>query len=294
MALVPDEATVLRPVDGGVRTTDADAHHLPSSIAEVRVPVSELRIGDTIVVRPGERIAMDGRVSSGISSVNQAPITGESIPVTKHPGSEVFAGTINGEGVLEVEVTRLATDNVIARIVRMVEEAQEHKAPTGRFVDRFARYYTPVVVTLALAIAVAPPLWLGAPFLPTANDQGWLYRALELLVVACPCALVISTPVALISAITNAARHGVLFKGGAHLEALAGVKAIAFDKTGTLTEGKPSVIKVRSVRCTDPLSGICDQCADLLALASAVERRSEHPLARAVVAAAEESHLTAR
>ncbi|BCX02077.1 MAG: ATPase P [Candidatus Roseilinea sp.] len=298
MAVAPNEATVLRPCMDCREHLGQDGYSGgPCPFCgwhEQQASVSALRIGDVIVVKPGERIAMDGRVRVGTSSVNQAPITGESIPVLKQPGDEVFAGAINGEGVLEVEVTRLAGDNVIARIVSMVEEAQERKAPAERFVDRFARYYTPAVVVLALVIAIAPPLLFGAPFMPTAADQGWLYRALELLVVACPCALVISTPVAIISAIGNAAHHGVLIKGGAYLEALAGVRAIAFDKTGTLTEGKPSVIKVKAVNCTDPATGVCDNCADLLALASAVERRSEHPLARAVVAAAEDSQLIAR
>ncbi|MDW8352244.1 MAG: cation-translocating P-type ATPase [Anaerolineae bacterium] len=298
MAIAPNEATVLRPCMDCREHLGRDGYGggpCPfCGLHEQRVPVSELRIGDVIVVKPGERIAMDGRVRAGTSSVNQAPITGESIPVTRQPGDEVFAGAINGEGALEVEVTRRAEDNVIARIIRMVEEAQERKAPTERFVDRFARYYTPAVVGLACALAIAPPLLFGAPLMPTAGDPGWLYRALELLVVACPCALVISTPVAVISAIGNAARHGVLIKGGAYLEALAGVRAMAFDKTGTLTEGKPSVIKVKAVNCTDPIAQMCDNCADLLALASAVERRSEHPLARAVVTAAEDGCLNAR
>ncbi len=297
-AIAPDEATVLRPcMDCPEHLGQAGYTGGPCPWCgqrEQRLPVSELRIGDVIVVKPGERIAMDGRVRAGASSVNQAPITGESLPVPKQPGDEVFAGAINGEAVLEVEVTRRVEDNLIARVIRLVEEAQERKAPAERFVDRFARVYTPAVVGLAVALAVAPPLLFGAPFMPTADDQGWLYRALELLVVACPCALVISTPVTIISALGNAARHGVLIKGGAYLEALASVRAVAFDKTGTLTEGKPKVIKVKSVHCTDPLTGVCDNCADLLALASAVERRSEHPLAQAVVAAAEDQRLSGR
>jgi len=298
MAVAPDEATVLRPCMDCREHLGQDGYTggpCPfCGLHEQRLPVSALHVGDIILVKPGERIAMDGRVRAGASSVNQAPITGESLPLPKQAGDEVFAGAINGEGALEIEVTRRAEDNVIARIIRMVEEAQERKAPAERFVDRFARYYTPVVVALAGMLAVMPPLLFGAPFLPTAGDQGWLYRALELLVVACPCALVISTPVAIISAIGNAARHGVLIKGGAYLEALAGVRAVAFDKTGTLTEGKPSVIKVKSVNCADPAGGLCEPCADLLALASAVERRSEHPLAQAVVTAAEQNRLSAR
>lgn len=298
MAIAPDEAIVLRPcVDCREHIGQDGYNGGPCPFCgwhEQRMPVSALRIGDVIVVKPGERIAMDGRVRAGASSVNQAPITGESLPVIKQAGDEVFAGTVNGEGALEIEVTRLAQDNLIARIVHLIEEAQERKAPAERFVDRFARTYTPAVVALACVLAVAPPLLFGAPFMPAAGDQGWLYRALELLVVACPCALVISTPATIISAVANAARHGVLIKGGAYLEALAGLRAIAFDKTGTLTEGKPSVIKVKSVHCTDPVTGMCDACADLLALASAVEQRSEHPLARAVVVAAETRHLHQR
>jgi Cd2+/Zn2+-exporting ATPase len=244
-----------------------------------------LQIGDTILVKPGERIAMDGRVTEGLSAVNQAPITGESLPVDKTPGAEVFAGSINGEGVLQIEVTRLAQDNTISRLIRMVEEAQEQRAPVQRFVDRFAAVYTPAVMVLAAAVALLAPLLFGLPFLGTAGETGSLYRALALLVVACPCALVISTPVSLISAISAAARQGVLVKGGAYLEAFSRVKAIAFDKTGTLTTGQPAVARVRSVACENGESGVCDPCDDLLDLAGAVERHSTHPLARAIVAA---------
>lgn len=296
MAIAPNEATLLTPNTAGRATQDESPpdHHSSSAWRERRVPVSDLRIGDLILVKPGERIPMDGRVVNGVSLVNQAPITGESVPVEKQSGDDVFAGSINGEGALDIEVTRRAEDNTLSRIIRMVEEAQEHKAPAERFVDRFAQYYTPTVVAIAGLVAIVPPLVFGAPFMPAANDQGWLYRALELLVVACPCALVISTPVAIISAITRSARDGVLIKGGAYLEALSAVQVVAFDKTGTLTEGTPSVIKVRSVGCTNPATGNCEHCADLLALAGAVERRSEHPLARAVNAAAEQSGLSAK
>ena len=193
---------------------------------------------------------MDGRITAGTSAVNQAPITGESLPVDKVIGDEVFAGSVNGSGTVEVEVTHLAADNTISRLIAMVEEAQEKRAPAQRFVDRFALYYTPAVVFLAALVAVIPPLIFGQPLVvPGAPSEGWLYRALALLVVACPCALVISTPVSIVSAISNGARNGVLFKGGAFVEALGQVKNIAFDKTGTLTRGEPAIIQVRSVSC---------------------------------------------
>ena len=264
---------------------------------EHRVSVDALRPGDTIVTKPGERIAMDGRVTSGVSAVNQAPITGESTPVTKQAGDSVFAGSINGEGVLELTVLRPASDNTVSRIIRMVEEAQEKRAPAQRFVDQFARYYTPAVVVIAALVAVVPPLVFGAPLLsPAPGVQGWLYRALELLVVACPCALVISTPVSIVSAISNAARNGVMIKGGAYLEALSRVNAVAFDKTGTLTEGKPNVVRMRAVDCLtcERPDEACANCDDMLALATAIERRSEHPLARAVVQTAESNGVSDR
>jgi Zn2+/Cd2+-exporting ATPase len=256
---------------------------------EEEVPVGALAVGDLIVVKPGASIPMDGRVARGASSVNQAAITGESRLIEKGPGAELFAGSINGEGSLEVEVTRLAADNTISRMIALVEEAQERRAPAQRFVDTFASRYTPAVIVLAALVAVVPPLVSGQPFLDAAEPtQGWLYRALALLVVACPCALVISVPVSVISALSNAARHGVLIKGGAYLEQLAKVRAVAFDKTGTLTAGEPTVVGLRAVGCTDVVGasfGACDACEEVLALAHAVERRSEHPLARAIVAA---------
>ncbi|MBP6015753.1 MAG: heavy metal translocating P-type ATPase [Candidatus Promineofilum sp.] len=275
--LAPAEATALR---GRVETP---------------IPVADLRVGDHIVVRPGERLAMDGRVLSGASAIDQAPITGESRLVDKAPGDEVFAGSVNGHGALEVEVTRLAADNTISRMIQLVADAQERRAPAQRFVDRFARVYTPLVVGIALLVAIVPPLFFDAPFWnPAPGVQGWLYRALALLVVACPCALVISTPVTLISAISNGARHGVLFKGGAFLEEMSRVRAIAFDKTGTITRGQPTVVSVHAADCVGecrPAANgqgeTCAGCDDLLALAAAVERRSEHPLAGAVLAAAD-------
>ncbi len=267
-------------------------------IPPVESPITGLQLGDLLRVRPGERIPMDGCVRTGQSAVNQAAITGESMPIDKTVGDTLFAGSINGEGVLTLEVTHLAADNTISRMIRLVEEAQEQRAPVQRFVDQFARYYTPAVVVLAALVATVPPLFLGQPFWnPDADTFGWLYRGLALLVVACPCALVISTPVSLISAITNAARHGVLFKGGAFLEALSRVRAIALDKTGTITAGQPTVVAIRSTACAamTPIgSDECPACDDLLALASAVEEQSEHPLARAVVTAAQQRGLHQR
>lgn len=257
------------------------------------VLVEALRIGDRIAIYPGERVPMDGVVLAGSSGVNQAPITGESIPVYKEPGTQVFAGTLNGDGALEVEVTHLAADNTLNRIIRLVEEAQSSRAPSQRLVDRFAHYYTPGVVLLALGVALLPPLLLNAPFYDTPDGaHGWLYRALTLLVIACPCALVISTPVTIISAITAAARRGVLVKGGAHLEALGQVRALAFDKTGTLTTGNPVVTQVHALDCTG--ADACAACDELLALASAVEQRSAHPLARAVVTEAQRRGVDTR
>ncbi len=249
---------------------------------EEEINVQALRVGDVILVKPGERIPMDGRVVTGASAVNQAPITGESRLIEKEVGADVFASSINGEGVLEIEVTRLAADNTISRLIKMVEDAQEKQAPAQRFVDQFAKYYTPAVVVIAILVAIVPPLLFNQPFFnPDAETFGWFYRGLALLVVACPCALVISTPVSIISAISNAAQNGVLIKGGVHLEALSGVKALALDKTGTLTEGKPSVVTMRSVACNGSES--CEPCDEMLALATAVEQRSEHPLAQAII-----------
>ena len=259
---------------------------------EEDVAVEQLAVGDHILVRPGDRIPMDGEVTGGESSIDQAPVTGESVPVQKTTGDVVYAGTINGAGALELRVTHRSDDNTIQRIIRMVEEAQGARAPSQRLIDQFARIYTPAVVAIAAVVALVPPLLFNAPFydLPD-GTHGWLYRALSLLVIACPCALVISTPVTVISAITAAARRGVLIKGGAHLEALGRLRALAFDKTGTLTHGKPVVTALRASDCPD--GAPCPQCDDVLALAAAVERRSAHPLARAVVDAAQARGLDA-
>ncbi len=235
---------------------------------EIRLPVEDIRVGDVILVKPGERIALDGLVVEGSSGVNQAPITGESLPVLKKPGDEVFAGTINERGFLAIQVTRLVEDTTLAKIMHLVEEAQVQKAPSQQFVDVFARYYTPAVILVAVALAAIPP-FLGMPF-----DE-WFYRALVLLVIACPCALVISTPVSIVSAIGNAARNGVLIKGGVYLEALGSLRAMAFDKTGTLTVGKPVV--------TDVVSLGDRTVQDIVRLAAGIEKKSQHPLGEAVV-----------
>ncbi len=296
LEVAPNEALVLRPcIDCREHLGQEGYQGGPCpfcGIEEQRVPVEALRVGESIVVRPGDRIAMDGRVVEGRSEVNQAPITGESLPVEKGVDDEVFAGSINGAGALVVEVTRPAADTTIARIVRLVAEAQERRAPVESAVDRFAAWYTPAVVVVAALVALLPPLFWSAPFW---GVQGWLYRALELLVVACPCALVISTPVTLVSAIARGARLGILVKGGAVLQVLAQVDAVAFDKTGTLTAGEPRVLDVRAVNCKGVESGVpCAPCDDLLALAYAVERRSEHALARAVTAHAEQRGVGGR
>ncbi len=237
-------------------------------------PIEEIAVGEVCIVKPGERIALDGHVLSGSSFVNQAPITGESLPVEKKPGDEVFAGTINYDGYLEIRVTKRAQDTTLARIIHLVEEAEAHKAPSQRFVDRFARYYTPAVVLVALLVATVPTIFFGAAF------AEWFSRALALLVIACPCALLISTPVSIISAITSAARHGVLIKGGVYLEELGQIQTIVFDKTGTLTTGQ---LTVSDIIPTDSLSP-----AEVLRIAAALERKSQHPIAQAIVRAYEE------
>lgn len=237
--------------------------------AEIRIKTALIRIGDIMVVKPGEMISMDGVAINGSSYVNEASITGEPMPVQKNPGNEVFAGTMNEKGALEVRVTRLAEDNTINKIIHMVEEAQANKAPAQEFIDRFSRYYTPAVIFFALMIAVLPVLLFSEPFYP------WLYRALVLLVISCPCALVISTPVSIIAAIGNASKKGVLVKGGIYLEEIGRTDVVAFDKTGTLTYGKPSV--------SDVLIFGQHTREEAMGIASALESRSEHPLATAIL-----------
>ena len=241
------------------------------------VPVAEVAVGSTIAVKSGSRIPLDGEVTSGESAVNQAPITGESMPVEKKPGDGVFAGTINGEGSLEIKTTKGAADTTIAKIIHLVEEAQSQKAPSQRFVDVFARYYTPTVMLAALLVILVPPLLFHAAWLT------WFYRGLVLLVIACPCALVISTPVSVVSGLTAMARRGVLIKGGAVLEAVGKLRALAVDKTGTITEGKPRVTKVVTV--TSKAEN------EIIRIAAAIDTHSEHPLAQAVVAYANEKKV---
>jgi Zn2+/Cd2+-exporting ATPase len=235
------------------------------------VPADSLGIGDIILVRPGDRVPADGTILSGESSIDEAPVTGESTPVRKGIDAKVFAGTVNGDAALRVAVTAAAADNTIARVVRLVEEAQESKAPTERFIDRFSRYYTPGVVIVAALVAILPPLLFGSAWSP------WIYKGLAILLIGCPCALVISTPAAIAASLSAGARQGLLLKGGAVLETLGKITAVAFDKTGTLTEGKPKV--------TDVLSfGISE--AEILKYAAALETGSSHPLAAAIVAKA--------
>ncbi|MFC3070442.1 heavy metal translocating P-type ATPase [Phenylobacterium soli] len=237
--------------------------------SEAVTPVAEVRPGERFVVAGGERIALDGDVIAGVSTVNQAPITGESVPVEKGVGAQVFAGTINGDGALTVESTRAAGDTTLARIIQLVQQAHTRRAPTEQWVERFARIYTPTVMAMALAVFLGPPLVFGGAW------ADWFYRALVLLVIACPCALVISTPVSIVAALASAARAGVLIKGGAYIELPARLRAVAMDKTGTITRGAPQVV------CVIPLAGHSEE--ELLARAAALEARSSHPLARAIV-----------
>ncbi len=246
---------------------------------ERRVPVDAVAVGATVIVKPGDKIPLDGEVVAGESAVNQAPITGESLPVEKAAGDTVFAGTINGRGALEVRVTRLRRDTTLARIIHLVERAQAQRAPAQTLVERFARVYTPSVIALAAALAVVPPLLAGADW------QTWIYRALVLLVVSCPCALVISTPVSIVAALAGAARKGVLIKGGVHLERTSRVRCVAFDKTGTLTRGAPEVVDVVAL---DDIGA-----TSIVGLAAAVEQRSTHPIAQAILDHAAASQVPA-
>ncbi len=236
---------------------------------ELELPVEQVAVGELFRLRPGDKVPLDGEVVEGHSTLDQAPITGESIPVEKGPGDILYAGSINQQGSMDARVTRPAGESTLARIRRLVEQAQEARAPAQAFVERFARRYTPAVILLALLVATLPPLLLGEPF------ATWFYRALVLLVIACPCALVISTPVAVVSGLARGARAGVLIKGGVHLENAGRLTTLAFDKTGTLTEGLPRVEQIV------PLGDATEE--EVLRVAAALESRSEHPLARAVL-----------
>ncbi len=239
------------------------------------IPAAEVRVDDVLMLKPGDRLPVDGIILSGESAFDESPVTGESRPIEKGPGDPVFAGTINGTGAIDVRASRRASDSTIARIIHLVEHAQRQRAPVQTFVDRFARRYTPAVVVLALLLVAVGPLVTHGVAGWSAGFGTWTYRALALLVVACPCALVISTPVAIVSALTAAARAGVLIKGGAHLERLGGIRSVAFDKTGTLTHGHITVTDVLGLDGTSAES--------VLAVAAALESRSEHPIGRAIV-----------
>jgi Cd2+/Zn2+-exporting ATPase len=310
MALQPQEATVLREHvedhggcdgehdqgndhdHGDHQDHDHGHEHVHAAVShdhQAVLPVEQVQIGDRVLVRPGQRIPVDGEIIQGTSSINQAPVTGESEPVLYTVGDSVMAGTVNGEAALQVRVTRAAEDGTIARIARLVEQAQAERSPQERFIDRFARWYTPAVVALAVLVVAIPVLLFAQPFLDTADGtRGWLYRGLTLLIIACPCALVISIPVTVVSALTRLSNLGVLVKGGAQLDRLADVQAIAFDKTGTLTHGRPQVTGVHANGCEHPAARFdeCANCDEVVATAAAVERASEHPVAHAIVAAA--------
>lgn len=251
---------------------------IKSGGAFIEKRVEEISKGDIMLIKPGDRLPLDGEVISGTSSINQAPITGESIPVDKYAGDEVYAGTINESGSLEVEVTKLSEDTAIAKIIHLVEEAQEKRAPSQAFIDKFASIYTPIVFVIAISIILLPPLFQFGTW------GEWAYKGLALLIIACPCALVISTPVAIVSAIGNAAKNGVLIKGGTFLERAGKISMVAFDKTGTLTEGKPVVTDVHTLGVDE---------SKLLEIISTLEEHSTHPIAKAILTYAEEKGIQA-
>jgi Cd2+/Zn2+-exporting ATPase len=258
MKLIPEVATVKR------------------NGKEITVHVHDVKANEIIIVKPWEKIPLDGKIVSGISSVNQAPITGESIPVIKQVGDEVYAGTINNEGFLEIKVIKPSNETMLSKIVKLIEEARKTKSATEKFIDKFSKYYTPFVIFLAISVATIPTFVFSLPF------KDWFYKALILLVVSCPCALTISTPVAMVSAITNAAKNGILIKGSIYVEAISKVNVFAFDKTGTLTEGKLEVTDIIPLK--DSENGILLKAASLEAL-------SEHPIAKAIVEKAKEKEI---
>jgi Cd2+/Zn2+-exporting ATPase len=306
MSLQPQEATVLKAHDSEHDSDDDHSSHNHQAHAkhddhtghahgaephdhQVIKPVGAVIVGDRVLVRPGQRIPVDGDIIKGISSINQAPVTGEDMPVLKQVGDEVMAGTVNGEAPIELRVTRPASEGTIARIARLVEQAQSQRSPAERFIDRFARYYTPSVVAMAVLTVAIPVLLFSEPLLgPEDGTHGWLYRGLMLLIIACPCALVISIPVTVVSGMTRLAQRGVLVKSGEVLDRMADVLTVCFDKTGTLTHGKPVVVSMQTIACDHNGDQViaCVPCDELLSAAASIERYSEHPVAHAIVTAA--------
>ncbi len=283
IALQPQEATVLQPHnDNGCEHNEGTSCHTQV------IPVDQVEIGHCVLVRPGQRIPVDGTVIKGESCIDQSAVTGESVPVLKNIGDNVMAGTVNGEAALEIRSTQIASQGTIARIAKLVEQAQAQRSPAERFIDKFARWYTPTVVALATLIVFIPVYGFEQPLMNTHDTTGWLYRGLAILIIACPCALVISIPVTVVSGLTRLANLGILVKSGAQLDRVTDIKAIAFDKTGTLTYGKPQVTAIRTLKCSHQTThdASCQHCDNIIAIAAAIEQSSEHPVAHAIVQAA--------